>query len=71
MVFKQEKWSPFTMVDDQKTKNEIKSFIKENMDKMSDSELMTKVNEMSDGETEYNWNTETREVETHDKEDDK
>ena len=48
-------------------KKEIKKFIKDNMDKMTDSELAAAVRKKSDNETEYNWNTETKEVEAHDK----
>ena len=57
--------SPFTMVDDKKTQEEIKTFIKDNMDKMPDAELMKAVNKKSDGKTEYNWNAGTKEVESH------
>ena len=60
-------FSPFLKLDDEEKKKEIKKFIKDNMDKMSDSELATAVNKKSDGKTEYNWNTETGEVEAHDK----
>ena len=60
-------WSPFKMVDDKKKQQEIKTFIKKNMNKMSDSELAKAVRKKSDNKTEYNWNTETGEVESHDK----
>ena len=60
-------WSPFKMVDDKKKQKEIKTFIKKNMNKMSDSELAKAVRKKSDNKTEYNWNTETGEVESHDK----
>ena len=66
MAFKQRGWSPFTKMDDEKKKKEITSFIKENMDKMSDAELMEAVRSKSDNKTEYNWNTKTKEVEAHD-----
>jgi len=66
MAFKMNR-SPFTMVDDKKTQEEIKTFIKDNMDKMPDAELMKAVNKKSDGKTEYNWNVKTGEVESHDK----
>jgi hypothetical protein len=67
MAYKQARWSPFTKLDDEKKKKEIKTFIKDNMDKMSDVELMKAVREKSDNKTEYNWNTETGEVESYDK----
>ena len=60
-------WSPLKIVDDKKKQKEIKTFIKENMNKMSDAELMKAVRSKSDNKTEYNWNTETGEVEAHDK----
>ena len=66
MAYKQAGWSPFTKLDDEKKKKEIKTFIEDNMDKMSDVELMKVVREKSDNKTEYNWNTETGEVESHD-----
>ena len=66
MAYKQKGWSPFTKMDDENKKKEITSFIKENMDKMSDAELMKAVRSKSDNKTEYNWNTETGEVEAHD-----
>jgi hypothetical protein len=66
MAYKQKRWSPFAKLDDKKTQKEIKAFIKKNMHKMSDVELMKAVNKKSDGKTEYNWNTETGEVEAHD-----
>ena len=47
----------------------IKMFIKRNMSSMSDKELMKKVNSMSDGKTEYNWNKNTGKVESHEKTD--
>lgn len=59
--------SPLTFRDDKKTKKKIKSYIKENMDKQSDADLMSNVRKMSDNKTEYNWNTTTKEVEAHDK----
>jgi len=65
MAFKMKGFSPFAKLDDEKTQGEIKKFIKDNMDKMTDKELMVAVNKKSDGETEYNWNTETGEVESH------
>jgi hypothetical protein len=66
MAYKQGGWSPFTKLDDEAKKKEITTFIKSNMDKMSDAELMKAVREKSDNKTEYNWNTETKEVESHD-----
>tara|TARA_R100000951_G_scaffold103855_1_gene96726 strand:- start:490 stop:693 length:204 start_codon:yes stop_codon:yes gene_type:complete len=66
MAYKQKGWSPFTKMDDENKKKEIKSFIKENMDKMSDAELMEAVRSKSDNKTEYNWNAKTKEVEAHD-----
>ena len=60
-------YSPFTKTDSPEKANKIKSFIKNNMNKMSDKELMKKVNSMSDGKTEYNWNPKTGEVESHNK----
>ena len=65
--FKMKGFSPFSKLDDEKTKTKIKKFIKNNMDNMSDSELAAKVRKMSDNKTEYNWNTGTGEVEAHDK----
>ena len=35
------------------------------MNKMSNKDLIKKIKSMSDGETEYNWNTETGAVESH------
>jgi hypothetical protein len=67
MTYKMKGWSPFKMVDDKKKQKEIKTFIKKNMNKMSDSELAKAVRKKSDNKTEYNWNTETGEVESHDK----
>ena len=67
MAYKQKGWSPFKLVDDKNKQKEIKTYIKKNMDKMSDAELMKAVREKSDNKTEYNWNTETGEVESHDK----
>ena len=67
MAYKQKGFSPFTKIDDEKKQKEIKSFIKKNMDKMSDAELASEVRKKSDNKTEYNWNTETGEVESHDK----
>ena len=56
---------PNVTVDDKKKQQEIKTFIKKNMNKMSDSKLSKAVREKSDNKTEYNWNTETGEVESH------
>jgi len=67
MAFKMKGFSPFLKLDDEEKKKEIKNFIRENMNKMSDAELMKAVRSKSDNETEYNWNTETGEVEAHDK----
>ena len=65
--FKQKKKSPMKMTDSPEKVSEIKSFIKNNMNKMTDKELMKKINSMSDGKTEYNWNPKTGEVESYDK----
>tara|TARA_R100001463_G_scaffold2322_1_gene9912 strand:+ start:945 stop:1154 length:210 start_codon:yes stop_codon:yes gene_type:complete len=67
MAFKLKGYSAFTKTDSPKRESEIKNFIKDNMNKMSDSELMKKVNSMSDGKTEYNWNPKTGEVQSHTK----
>ena len=56
---------PNVTFDDKKKQQEIKTFIKKNMNKMSDSKLSKAVREKSDNKTEYNWNTETGEVESH------
>ena len=66
-----EKKSPFSKTDSPEKEKEIKNFIKNNMNNMSDNELMKKVNSMSDGETEYNWNKKTGKVESHKKDDTK
>tara|TARA_R100000900_G_scaffold16520_1_gene14293 strand:+ start:255 stop:512 length:258 start_codon:yes stop_codon:yes gene_type:complete len=66
MAFKM-KGSPFPKMDDKKKQAEIKKFIKDNMYKMSDAELMRALRKKGDGKTEYNWNTKTGEVESHDK----
>ena len=58
-------WSPLKIVDDKKKQKEIKTFIKENMNKMSDTDLAEAVRKKSDNKTEYNWNTKTGEVESH------
>ena len=65
MAYKQKGWSPFTRIDDKNKQKEIKNFIKENMDKMSDAELMEAVRSKSDNETEYNWDIKTKKVESH------
>ena len=44
---------------------EIKSFIKKNMNKMSDSKLMQAIRKKSDNKTEYNWNNKTGKVESY------
>ena len=67
MAYKQKGWSPFKLVDDKNKQKEIKTYIKKNMNKMSDAELMKAVRAKSDNKTEYNWNTKTGEVESHDK----
>ena len=67
MAYKQKGWSPFKLVDDKNKQKEIKTYIKKNMNKMSDAELMKAVRAKSDNKTEYNWNTKTGEVEAHDK----
>ena len=56
--------SSFTKKDPPNKQVEIKNYIKNNMDKMSDKELMKKINSMSDGKTTYNWNPKTGEVES-------
>tara|TARA_R110002167_G_C12155571_1_gene601846 strand:+ start:167 stop:427 length:261 start_codon:yes stop_codon:yes gene_type:complete len=66
MAFKQKGWSPFK-IDDKKTQAEIKTYIKNNMNTKSDEQLKTYIANNSDGKTEYNWNIETMEVESHDK----
>ena len=74
MAYKQKGWSPFTKLDDEKKKKEITTYIKNNMKSFSDADkqkehdtnLAITVRGMSDGKTEYNWNTETGEVEAHD-----
>ena len=53
-------FSAFTKTDPPK-KEEVKTFIKNNMDKMSDKDLMAKVAKMSAGE--FSWNPNTGEVE--------
>ena len=58
-------YSPFTKTDSPEKASEIKSFIENNMNKMSNKDLIKKIKSMSDGETEYNWNTETGAVESH------
>ena len=65
--FKMKGWSPFKLVDDKSKQKVIKTYIKKNMGTMSDTELMKAVRSKSDNKTEYNWNTETGEVEAHDK----
>ena len=65
MAFKMSGFSPFTKTDPPKQQEKIKEFIKNNMDKMSDKELMVEIGKMSDGKTEYNWNPKTGEVESH------
>ena len=62
-----QKSNPFKKLDDKEKKEEIKVFIKKNMNKISDADLAKAVREKSDNKTEYNWNTETGEVESHDK----
>ena len=71
MAFKMRGFSAFTKMDPPEKANEIKSFIKNNMNKLSDKELMKKVNSMSDGKTEYNWDLKTGKVESHKKKDTK
>ena len=65
MAFKMRGYSPFTKTDSPEKASEIKSFIENNMNKMSNKDLIKKIKSMSDGETEYNWNTETGAVESH------
>ena len=62
MAFKMNGYSAFTKVDPPKKQKEIKEFIKNNMDNMSDKELMKKINSMSDGSIEYNWDPKTGRV---------
>jgi len=57
--------SPFPKMDDKNKQEKIKTFIKNNMGKMSDSELTKAVRKKSDNKTEYNWNTKTGKVESH------
>ena len=59
MAFKMKGFSAFEKTDPPK-KEEVKTFIENNMDKMSDKELMAKVAEMSAGE--FSWNPNTGEV---------
>ena len=59
--------SPFPKMDDKNKQKEIKTFIKNNMNTKSDEQLKTYIANNSDGKTEYNWNIETMEVESHDK----
>jgi len=51
--------------DPPETQAKIKKFIKQNMANMTDKELVKKVRSMSDNKTEYNWNTKTGQVESH------
>lgn len=65
MAFKMNGYSAFTKADPPSKQVEIKKYIKNNMDKMSDEELMKKIKLMSDGKTEYNWDLKTGKVESH------
>ena len=65
MAFKMRGYSAFTKTDSPEKAGGIMSFIKNNMNKMSDKDLMKKVNSMSDGKTEYNWDKKTGAVESH------
>ncbi len=57
--------SPAKKLDNKAKQKEIKSFIKSNMNKMSDVDLMKKIRKMSDNKTEYNWNNKSGKVESH------
>ena len=64
MAFKMKGYSAFTKTDSPKKQKEIKTFIKNNMNNMTNEELIAEIDSMSDGETKYNWDLETGEVET-------
>tara|TARA_R100000544_G_C2164899_1_gene29431 strand:- start:198 stop:446 length:249 start_codon:yes stop_codon:yes gene_type:complete len=64
MAYKQSS-NPFKKIDNESKQKEIKSFIKSNMNKMSDVDLMKKIRKMSDNKTEYNWNNKSGKVESH------
>ena len=51
MTYKMKGWSPFKIVDDKKKQQEIKAFIKKNMNKMSDADLAKAVREKSGRQT--------------------
>lgn len=54
--------------DPPEKQKQITSYIKGNMNKMSDADLMKGIGSFKpDGKTEYNWNKETGSVEAHDK----
>ena len=54
--------------DPPEKQKQITSYIKGNMNKMSDAGLMKGIRSFKpDGETEYNWNKKTGSVEAHDK----
>ena len=60
--------SPVRSTDPPETQKKITSYIKGNMNKMSDDDLMKGIGNFNpDGKTEYNWNKKTGEVEAHDK----
>ena len=65
MAFKMAGFSAFTLADSPEKQKEIKTYIKNNMNKMSDAELSKNIRSMSSGDIEYNWNNETGEVEAH------
>jgi len=67
MAFKLKGYSAFAKLDAPEKQNKIKSFIKNNMNKMSDSELMSNIHDMSDGKTEYTWNPKTGKVNSYNK----
>ena len=67
MAFKMVGFSAFTKVDTPEKQSEIISYIKNNMNSMSNEKLMAEVNKMSDGTKEYNWDNETGKVEVHTK----
>ena len=62
--------SPITVrsTDPPEIKKKITSYIKGNMNNMSDADLMKGIGNFNpDGKTEYNWNKKTGSVEAHDK----
>ena len=67
MGFKMKGYSAFTKTDPPERQKKIKSFIKNNMNKMSDSKLASKIHDMTDGKTEYVWNPKTGKVNSYSK----